>query len=286
MRGPRDVGAVGGAEHALAPGTLPRIHSARSVSAQRRGRARLGPVQRQIAQKAEKVRATPRRLRAARFSVAPVTASNYAQMAKAISLGLKEILEREDAPASIWRWVAYGKFLGDRYVRLALALSLRRPAKPQAAFAQAPTGWAYPRDVQLGVAESLFLRSPARAKLTATRILPAPGKPPSPEHTARFGMQWQTAWEAIETAVQSLDLEAFLGEVNRLVALKPKRKVPQRAGKPKPRPRALTSDQAAAMKLFRMMITGGSLPLDVAMKEMSDDVVKSELSQDHKKGRR
>jgi hypothetical protein len=232
-----------------------------------------------VAERASSFRKTPERLRASRFSCAPITATHYTNIATNISLGLKEILCAEEAPERIWKWVAYGKFLGDRYVRLALALHLRRPAKPSADPNMSPTGWAYPKDVQLGVAETLFTRSPARAKLTSTHILPVPGKPPSPEQAARFGTQWRTAWEAIEAAVQSLDREVFLVEVDRLVALKPKRKAPQKAGKPKPRPRALTSDQAAAMAVFRMMITSGTLPLDVAMAEMSDKVVKDEVAQ-------
>ena len=238
----------------------------------------LRPAAKNVAERASRIRVTPKRLRAAQFSCAPVTAEGYTKIATSISLGLKEILCREEAPAKIWKWVAFGKFLGDRYTRLALALFLRRPAKPNADPNMSPSGWAYPTDVQLGVAEALFLRSPQRAKLTAAHMLPAPGKPPTPDHSRRFGAQWQTAWEAIEATVGTLDRDTFLAEVDRLVALKPKRRPPQKAGKAKSRSRTLNADEAALMRAFRIMITKGGLPLDVAMKEMSNEVASRELT--------
>ena len=108
-----------------------------------------------------------------------------------------EILDQEEVPFRVCRWVAWGKWLQDRAVRLAVAFALRQEAdlrKP----GRSTTGWSWPTDQLLGSAEKVFRGLPQYARLVEAGILAPRGK--VPDDVAMLTNAWPTVSGAPSSA--------------------------------------------------------------------------------------
>ncbi len=177
---------------------------------------------------------------------------------------LVEILDREAAPFYVCRRVAWGKWMHDRFVRLALAMYLRRPANPHAP-SHSTRGLAWPKDREAAAAERVFRASPQYVRLVKCGVLVEHGKMPSPEHMRAFAMAGQPLWDTILREVATLDRTAFVGEVNKLVAARGRRRPPRKQ-------EPLSPDQIAlldALGTLRRAVIDGRLTADM-VPELTD----------------
>ena len=136
-----------------------------------------------------------------------------------------EILDQEEVPFRVCRWVAWGKWLQDRAVRLAVAFALRQEAdlrKP----GRSTTGWSWPTDQLLGSAEKVFRGLPQYARLVEAGILAPRGK--VPDNVAMLTNAWPTVWGSIQREIATLDRRAFRDQAQQLAANRKQRRARRR----------------------------------------------------------
>ena len=127
-------------------------------------------------------------------------------------------LEEADAPFHIYRWVAFGKTLPDRIVRLALALHFRRPVDPRKPGPSA-TDHNWLKDAKQNVAEKLFYESVPGSTLRewiSKHLFQMRGS---------GGSMDPGFWREVQQRVCSIDRMSFLEQVEQRVLMKPKRRV-------------------------------------------------------------
>jgi hypothetical protein len=130
---------------------------------------------------------------------------------KVLTPRITEVLDEERAPFKVIRWVAWGRWLEDRMVRLALALFVRREVNPEApSHADPESGWAWATDSEHGVAEKMWFASPARARLVKARLLTERGKLPNTDVTH---MHWDRMWNALQGELEAMDRRDFQAQV-------------------------------------------------------------------------
>jgi len=134
---------------------------------------------------------------------------------------LVQILDREETPMRVIFWIAWGKWLQDRVLRLALAMWLRRRANPNAP-AKSRTEWAWSESRELTAAERLFRKTPQHVRLVQMGILLEPKKIPTPEQQQVITMNWDRCWSAIWQSVSSLDRLSFTKQIEKKLAVTPK----------------------------------------------------------------
>lgn len=170
---------------------------------------------------------------------------------------LVKVLDEEAATYKTCRWVAYGKRLQDRAVRLALALLMRREAdirNPRRTL----NGWAWAKEPVLAASEKLWVQTPQCKQLVRLKLLAAPGETPD---TMTFAAGWARAWPILRDMVLSLDRTQFSKQVDQLVASRRRRPPPTKRKTVK-----LDADELAAVEaldtLKRIVLRGGKIRLD------------------------
>jgi hypothetical protein len=202
------------------------------------------------------------RARRLRFSFAAAGVSDNSRehirrVADQLPLPLVEILDREQAPFCVCRHIAWAGWVQDRFVRLALALHLRREVN-ESAPSHSASGWAWLKDREASAAERVWRSSAAYARLVQRGVLAEHGKTPSFEQIRFFGTPGSPAWETIWGEVSSLDRTSFMLAVDRLVAARKRRRPPRRR-------KPLSADQVAildALKVLGRAVVDGRLTAD------------------------
>jgi hypothetical protein len=131
-----------------------------------------------------------------------------------------KVLDEEMATYTVCRWIAYGKRLQDRAVRLALALLLRKEAdirNPR----RSANGWAWPQDPVLIAGEKLFAQSPQYKQLVRVRLLAASGETPD---ALTFTVNWSRSWPLLRDAALSIDRDAFMKQITVAASQRRRRK--------------------------------------------------------------
>ena len=179
-----------------------------------------------------------------------------------ITAQMEAVLTEEGATWSVCRWVAYGKKLQDRTVRLGIALLLRREANPRApAHSDPESGWAWPSDPVLGVGERRFYKSPEFARLVRVGVLEDRSALNRGGVAGRgvVAHGWDRVWQSLQHTLESLDRDTFQAEVRAEAATRTKRRAKRRA-RLGPREREVLGHLAALKKLVvRGELTVGDL---------------------------
>jgi hypothetical protein len=138
-----------------------------------------------------------------------------------LSTPIVAVLDREDAPLRVCRWVAWGKWAHNRTMRLALALFLRRPVNPLKP-AHATSEWGWGEDVERGAAERVFRTTSPYVRLVKAGALVEHGAIPTHDQLRVSIMGWDNVWPLILREVSSLDRDAFMRQIKNHIAASPR----------------------------------------------------------------
>ena len=175
-----------------------------------------------------------------------------------------DILDQEGSALRVCRWVAWGKWLPDRTLRLALTLylrhevDLRRPG-------QSSTGWSWAKDRPATAAERVFRKSQVCERLVAAGVLAPRNKTPTAEEQVAYLGSWDLRWAALQRELATMDRDAFLREVTTATAPKGKRK--RRRKRPLTQKELLFVD---SLSMMRRAVIDGSVTLE----DLADSEVK------------
>lgn len=136
---------------------------------------------------------------------------------------LAKMLDADYAPFAVLRWVADGKYLQDRAIRFALALLMRREA-PVDNPRRATMGWVWPKDKLFRTAEKLFWQSPQCDRLVRVSVLSR--EIPDGKHL--FNALWDQTWATIQREFATIDRDAFMRQVQAVIAQRKRRRVRKR----------------------------------------------------------
>lgn len=156
-------------------------------------------------------------------------------------------LEGAEAPEHIFKWVAFGKTLSDRIVRLALALYLRRPINPKKP-GQSLSNLTWLFGAEQNVAEKLFyetvqgstLREWIRGHMFQLR--------------GSGGHMDAEFWREVNQRVRATDISSYLVQIEQRVLLKPKRKVTVHGGFRRRTSQGLTTRQLKKLKAAQTVL--------------------------------
>jgi len=173
---------------------------------------------------AQQIQDTPPGLRGAVFSYRRATTRTYERMASAAVLlpGMDKILLDAHAPAHVVRWACWGKYMPNRILRMGLALYVRRELER---VGQAESGLSWLLDCQKSTAEAIFIES-SKGKATLDWIKASMYKQ---EYQAEDGGCSPRFWNELEKKLNQMPLDQFWAEIDRRVALKPKRNPPKKS---------------------------------------------------------
>lgn len=171
-----------------------------------------------------------RRARRLRLSIefatlSPITQHHLRRVADATKLTppIADILDLERAPFLVCRWVAEGRWLQDRVVRLALALLLRQEVRADRP-GRAVSCWAWARDGLYCTAERIFWQSPQAQRLVKCGLLVDKGSVPT-QGGPLFTVHWPQSWAAVQREFSGIDRGKFLDQVRAVVAQRKRRRV-------------------------------------------------------------
>lgn len=172
-----------------------------------------------------------------------------------------EQLEGADAPEHIYKWVAFGKTLPDRIVRLALAMYLRRPINPRKP-GQSLSSLTWLFGAEQNVAEKIFYETVQGSTLHEwirkhMFQLRGTGGRMDPEF-----------WREVSQRVRATDISSYLAQVEQRVLLKPKRRVSTYGGRPRRSGRALTKGQ---IKVLKQILEESGVSVDDAPEDKGDE---------------
>ena len=152
-----------------------------------------------------------------------------------------EQLEDAEAPEHVYKWVAFGKTLPDRIVRLALALYLRKPINPKKP-GQSLSGLTWLFGASQSVAEKIFYETVQGSTLREwirNHMFQLRGA---------GGRMDPAFWREVNDRVRATDVTSFLQQVSQRVLLKPKRRIRMYGGQVRRSGRSLTKTQIKALK--------------------------------------
>lgn len=179
------------------------------------------------------------------------------------------VLDAENAPFAVCRWVAWGRRLQDRLVRLEVVLFLKREARLDCP-GTSVDGWAWPKDTVMTTGEELFYASKGCKRLVDAGVLAARNEIP------RDG--WFNAWnqvrDAVRTVLSSFDKRLFFEQACSQAKQKHRRSVRKRY-RPSPR-------EAAYLEALQT-IKQGVLRGDIRLGEADELVVENESRKSAKK---
>lgn len=160
-----------------------------------------------------------------------------------------KILDLEEAPLNVCRWIAWGRWHHIRVLRTALALWFRRPVNPLAP-GKYGSKWAWGTDAERSAVEVLFRATPQHATLVRLGLL-------SDADQDLPYREWDMIWPAINKGVTGLDRDEIAPFVKRTIASRKKRKR-HKVVRQVSKERALLAD--ILIRTGQSILNGGDVP--------------------------
>jgi hypothetical protein len=197
---------------------------------------------------AQRIRSTPPGLRAALFSQRRSTTRTYERMGGATVFlpGMETALRDALAPEHVCRWIAWGKLMPNRILRMGLALYARRPLSAPTAAGRSLSGMAWLLDIQKSTAEAIFLEQ-QRGKAVLEWIRANMYKDEFQEESAFSSRFWAELRNRVAAVIP---LDAFWEEIDRRVNNKPRRKSPKHFKARPTRPGPLPKEFRDALRII------------------------------------
>lgn len=147
--------------------------------------------------------------------LSPVMREHFRRITTKLSPEMVRVTEELELNFRLVRWVAYGRWLQDRMIRLGIVQWLRFEPPPKRRGPKSASGWAWPREHMLTIVEKLVRQKPEYTTLARAGFR-VDGSTPSPLDTAAISSSWQRSWDAVQLLFMRLDKAAVMREADAL----------------------------------------------------------------------